>query len=205
MGRHTKLADDLDPEGTDLADDAMTEPPRQDGRIGWLAKVPLLPAIAGLGAIGVVTAAWSTSQISLNFAGGTPSVADQPQTQARDSTNTRRGAEDRSSRADRTSAVTIAFRATSRSATGFRATAKIANHGTQPINGWTLKFQIPNAQVVGASNVVLVQRGTTAIVRNLAHAPTIAPGRSVQVVFTAEGAASRPTSCRFNGVACTLG
>ncbi|MBC6463707.1 cellulose binding domain-containing protein [Actinomadura sp. HBU206391] len=203
MGRHTKFADDLDPEGTDLAD-AATEQPRQDKRMGWVTKVPLLPAIAGLGAIGVVAAAWSTSQISLNFAGGAPAVADRPQAQAQDSSNTRPRLDDRTSRSDRTSAVTIAFRATSRSATGFRATATIANHGTQPINGWTLKFRIPNAQVVGATNVVLVQPGATATVRNPAHAPTIAPGRSVQLVFTAEGAASKPSACRFNGVACTL-
>jgi hypothetical protein len=162
-------------------------------------------AIAGIGAIGVVTAAWSTSQISLNFAGGAPAVADRPQAQAQtqDSANDR-GADDRTSRANRSSAVTIAFRATSRSATGFRATVTIANHGTQPINGWTLRFQIPNAQVIGASNSVLVQPGTVATMRNSAYSPTIAPGRSVKVVFTAEGAASKPSTCRFNGVACTL-
>ncbi|GAA2092823.1 cellulose binding domain-containing protein [Actinomadura alba] len=203
MGRHTKLADDLDPEDADLTGDAITEPPQQGRRMGWVTKVPLLPAIAGIGAIGVVTAAWSTSQISLNFAGGTPAVADRPQAQAQDSAN-RRGADDRTSRAERSSAVTIAFRATSRSSTGFRATATIANHGTQPINGWTLRFQIPNAQVIGATNVVLVQPGRVATVRNPAHSPTIAPGRSVKVIFTAEGAASKPSTCRFNGVACTL-
>src|ERR1700754_114045 len=119
MGRHTKLADDLDPQGTGLADDTTAGPTRR-ARMGWVTKVPLLPAIAGIGAIGVVTAAWSTSQISLNFAGGTPAGADQPQqTQAQDSSNSRRGVGDRISRADRTGAVTIAFRATSRSATGF--------------------------------------------------------------------------------------
>jgi hypothetical protein len=204
MGRHNKLADEV--EGDDLATAVVAEEEAGEGggRLRWLTKVPLLPAIAGIGAIGVVTAAWSTSQISLNFAGGAPSHAEQPQAGAQD-TNARRGAGDRTSRSDRTSAVTVAFRATSRSTTGFRATATIVNRGTQTINGWTLVFHIPNARVLSASNVVLVKPGSVATVRNLAAVPTIAPGRSVRVVFTAQGAASRPSSCRFNGVPCTLG
>lgn len=196
MGRHTKLEDDL-------ADDVVTDlpdQPEEGGRLGWVTRMPLLPLIAGIGAVSVVVAAWSTSQISLNFAGGPPV---QPQTEAQNGAGAQRpSGGDRSSKASRT--VTVAFRATSRSTTGFRAVATITNHGNKPINGWTLMFRIPNARVLGASNVVLVKGGSTAMLRNLSREPEIAPGHFVRLTFTARGAASTPSACSFNGVVCTL-
>jgi hypothetical protein len=195
MGRHTKLEDDL-------ADDVVADLPEEGGRMGWVTRMPLLPLIAGVGAVSVVVAAWSTSQISLNFAGGAPV---QPQTEAQNGAAAQHApGGDRSSRASRTSTVTVAFRATSRSTTGFRAVATITNHGTRPINGWTLMFRIPNARVLAASNVVLVKGGSVATVRNRAQEPEIAPGHFVRLIFTARGAASTPSACSFNGVVCTL-
>jgi cellulose binding protein with CBM2 domain len=201
MGRHTKLEDDL-------VDDVVAEDPAprlpadEAGRLGWVTKVPLLPVIAGIGAVGVVVAAWSTSQISLNFSGGSPA---QPLTEARNGATAQQGtADDRTSRANRASTVTIAFRATARSATGFKAVATITNHGTRPIDGWTLVFRIPNARVLTASNVVFVRGGSVATVRSLETAPEIAPGHAVRLAFTARGAASTPSACSFNGVVCTL-
>ncbi|MCW2897979.1 MAG: cellulose-binding family [Streptosporangiaceae bacterium] len=194
MGRHKKLADDL--EDDELANGAVTEQrSRERSPLSWVTKVPLLPTIAGLGAIGVVAAAWSTSQISLNFAGGSPSRAEQPQSQ--------RGSGDRMSRSDRAKAVTVAFRENTRVTTGFSGTATIVNHGTQPIKDWTLVFRIPNASVLSVWNAVLVKRGSVATVQSSPKARPIAPGQSVRVLFAASGAASRPSTCRFNGVPCT--
>jgi cellulose binding protein with CBM2 domain len=201
MGRHTKLEDYLADDV--VAEDPAAPPPTgEDGRVGWVTKLPLLPVIAGIGAVGVVVAAWSTSQISLNFAGGSPA---QPLTEARNGATAQQGiADGRTSRSNRTSTVTIAFRATSRSATGFKAVATITNHGTRPIDGWTLVFRIPNARVLTASNVMLVRGGSVATIRSLDTAPEIAPGRAFRVSFTARGAASTPSACSFNGVVCTL-
>jgi hypothetical protein len=193
MGRHTKLEDDL-------ADDVVADLPEEGERLGWFARMPLLPVIAGIGAVSVVVAAWSTSQISLNFTGET---AAPPLTEAQNGAVAPRGPGD--DRSSRTSTATVSFRATARSETGFRAVATITNRGTRPIDDWTLVFRIPNARVLSASNVVLVKAGSVATVRNLAQAPEIEPGQAVRVVFTARGAASTPSACSFNGVVCTLG
>src|SRR3954471_6676735 len=73
MGRHTKNVEDGVPE-----DDG----PHRRRRVG---KVPLLPAVTGVVAIGAVVSAISTQQISLNFAGGTPPSGQRVQPQATDS------------------------------------------------------------------------------------------------------------------------
>lgn len=204
MGRHNKLTDER---GADSTDDTVTEVtgrPGHSGPLRWIAKVPLLPAIAGIGAMGVVTAAWSTSQISLNFTEGGLAQAPPPQVGAQGNADAPRGTGDQTSRSTRTSTVTVVFRAISRSETGFKATATIVNRDTEPINGWTLAFRIPGARVLSASNVVLVTPGSIATVRNLTQTPTIAPGRYVRVAFTARGTVGRPDACRFNDVPCTL-
>ena len=202
MGRHTKFEDDLASADDGPLDEETVEEPVHSRRLSWVTKVPLLPAIAGLGAIGVVTAAWSTSQISLNFAGGQPS-GERPQAGAQDRADARRGAEDRISRS-RQNAVVVSFRATSRSATGFTATATIKNGGTRAVKGWTLLFRISDARVQTASNAVLVKPGAAPTLRSPANAPALAPGQSVRVTFTAQGKASKPTVCSFNGAPCTV-
>lgn len=181
----------------DLADDVVTGLPDNDRRLGWAARVPLLPVVAGIGAVGMVAAAWSTSQISLNFAGGAPLHTQVQRMQ-------HGPAGDGPSRSEHASTVTITFRATSRSATGFHAEATITNHGKRTIDGWVLMFRIPNARVLAASNVVLVRSGSVATLRNPAGDPKIEPGHVVRLVFTARGAASTPSACSFNGSVCAL-
>src|SRR3954471_13955661 len=73
MGRHTKNVEDGVPE-----DDG----PHRRRRVG---KVPLLPAVSGVVAIGAVVSAISTQQISLNFAGGAPPPGLRAQPQSSDS------------------------------------------------------------------------------------------------------------------------
>src|SRR6266702_2826123 len=43
------------------------EPAKSQHHFHWLFRVPLLPALAGVAAVGVVAAALGTSQINLNF------------------------------------------------------------------------------------------------------------------------------------------
>lgn len=198
MGRHTKLQL--------LEGDGAPEDDRHQRRnwVKLLVAVPLLPVVALVLAIGVVTYAFATSQISLNFAGpqtgqGTP----QADSQDTVSQPLKKRNQDRASRAARTGAV-VAFRVAQRLPTGFRGTATITNRGTKPINGWLLGFKIPNAQVLSAVNVAVVKTGKVAWVKNLATAPVLRPGQSVRVVFTAQGPVGKPSVCKFNKVACTL-
>lgn len=191
MGRHTKLADADAP-------DEMTPQPSATGRMKWITKVPLLPAVAGAVAICVCAAAWSTSQISLNFAGGGSARQEARGNGLQDSAARNGGG----GRAD---GVVIAFRASARQGTQFTGTVAIANRGDRPVNGWTLAFKIPNAKVLLASNAVLLRPGATvASLRNPAYAPTIRPGETIRMTFVARGAAARPSACYFNRTSCGL-
>src|SRR5437879_1135266 len=62
----------------------------------WIGRAPLLPVVAGVLAIGAVGTAMNTSQISLNFAGTTPtqcaaSTCDTPQDPGRGTPRASRG------------------------------------------------------------------------------------------------------------------
>jgi hypothetical protein len=206
MGRHTK--DDV--EDGSPAD----ESPRRDPRVG---KVPLLPAVAGVVAVGAVVSAISTQQISLNFAGGPPSAPGgrSPQVDdsappdgrhgrhtARDDSSPSPRGGNRTSRGYGRTSVSVAFRTLATSPTGFQGQATITNHSRRPVNGWTLTFRYPGAKIFAVRDAREVRKGATLIVRNPAEHPSIAPGRTVRVSFTAAGAAALPTACRFNGKAC---
>ncbi|MEO7612787.1 MAG: hypothetical protein ABIS86_02235, partial [Streptosporangiaceae bacterium] len=42
--------------------------------MSWIGRTPLMPLLAGIAATGVIAAAFSTRQISLNFAGKSPAI-----------------------------------------------------------------------------------------------------------------------------------
>lgn len=202
MGRHTRKLD----RGSEADADKI-----RPGRNRWLGKMPLLPAIAGVLAIGAIVSAVSTKQISLNFAGGTPANAPSPSVtgSARPHPNHgRRTARDGSSLSSRSSRgaarapVTVTFRRISLTATGFRGQATIVNRGAKTINGWRLAFRYPATKIIAASGVTLVRTGVTFIATNPPSRPSIPPGRSVRVTFTAQGTGRAPSACRFNGGPC---
>lgn len=202
MGRHTKLGE------ADAADDAS---PAQEpsAHVKWITKVPLLPAVAGLVAVGICAAAWSTSQISLNFAGGGSAHAQSGRQGGgvQDSAAQRDGAGGGTGGTTKSQArtgVLIAFKATSRTATGFTATATIANHTDETIDRWALAFKIPNAKVLTATNAVLVRPGATVAFMRSPASTALRPGQSVRITFTARGSAAKPSACKFNRATCTL-
>jgi hypothetical protein len=208
MGRHAKLADR---EALFKAFEDNDEPIRPAGKhpFRWIAKVPLLPTVAGVAALGVVLAAYGTQQISLNFSDGDgPSPADAPDSQAQPPPPDPRAPDataqgSRASRgAGRAGAVSISFRTTSTWADGFEGRATIVNVSGRPIDGWTFAFRIPNAKVQSIWEVQVVKSGSPVVVRNPPQSPTIAPGGIVQLGFTARGAAGAPSACTFNGVRC---
>ncbi|SEG87164.1 Cellulose binding domain-containing protein [Thermomonospora echinospora] len=196
MGRHTKL-----PEGDEALDEEL---PQERPRRNWvrtLVSMPLLPMVALVIAIGVVSYAWGTSQISLNFSGGPP----QRQAQA-DSQDSR--IDDGQVPGDRVAGgragVLVSFRATRRLPDGFAGTVTIANRTDQPVNGWLLGFKFPDARVLTLDNGAVVKKGQVTWVRNPSATPSIEPGASVRMTFTASGTASRPSACKFNKADCTL-
>jgi cellulase/cellobiase CelA1 len=205
MGRHTK-----DVRGGVPEDDG----PHRRRRVG---KVPLLPAVTGAVAIGAVVSAISTQQISLNFAGGSPPAGQQVQPQISDSSlphskHGRHTARDdssltprdggRASRGTDRESVSVAFRTVSRWRTGYEGRLTITNRASVAVDGWTLVLRYPRTKILSAWDVKVIRTGSTLVADNPTAHPTIAPGRSITVSFTADGAVARPSTCSFNGRAC---
>ncbi|GGT49323.1 cellulose binding domain-containing protein [Actinomadura citrea] len=190
-----------DPGGTSGPPESETG---DSGRSGWtkivsVLPLPLLPIVALVIAVGIVSYALSTQQISLNFAGGSPKTT---QTDPRDNQITQRGPGGRASRgAGRPDGLVIGFRVASRTPGGFKATATIANKGQRPVTAWALAFKISNAPVTAVRGATVVRIGQVAFVRGRT---AIAPGGTVQIVFAAQGTPSRPSSCVLNKLPCTL-
>jgi putative intracellular protease/amidase len=195
MGRHTRKVEKSLPE---------EDGPRGYRRVG---KVPLLPAVTGVVAIGAIVSAVSTQQISLNFAGGPPS---QPHVTASPDSRHSRARDDSSlsprgnpvSRGAGRKAFTVAFRTLSTSDAGYQGQVTITNRSATTVRGWTLVLRYPGTKILSAWDVRVVRKGTTLVAQNPAQHPTIAPKESVKVFFTADGAVGRPAVCTFNGKPC---
>ncbi|MFI0353967.1 cellulose binding domain-containing protein [Actinomadura sp. 9N407] len=197
MGRHTRLGQ---PEDEVPPDEAEPPSGRPRPKMLSMVPVPLLPIVALVLAVGVVSYAMSTQQISLNFAGGAPQ---QPQTSAKENQVSQRGPGDRASRdARRADGLVVGFRMVKRSSTGFRFTATVANRGQRAVPEWALAFKIPNASIVSVSGATVVRTGEVGWVRSPAGAPALTPGQSVKIVFAATGAAGGPTTCKMNSLPC---
>ncbi|WP_067819548.1 cellulose binding domain-containing protein [Actinomadura kijaniata] len=221
MGRHNKREPDADGGAADHAgyfdgpspddprdrDQAPEGGPDQPRRRGLNLPMPMLPIVAAVAAAGVVTYAYSTKQISLNFGGGGGSHApqagaplDSQVSQRNPGRRTSRGAP----RAD-SERLTVRFQLVTKTARGFTGTATITNRGTAPVARWALAFQIPKAKVRSLSGGTVVKTGRTGWVRSPAGAPALAPGQSVKITFTAAGRAGGPSACRINKRSCTRG
>ncbi|MGW3771813.1 cellulose binding domain-containing protein [Actinomadura verrucosospora] len=193
-----------EPGGTPGAPESGDSAADGSGRSGWtkivsVLPLPLLPIVALVIAVGIVSYALSTQQISLNFAGGSPKTS---QTDPRDNQITQRGPGGRASRgAGRPDGLVIGFRVASRTPGGFKATATIANKGQRPVSAWALAFKIPNVSVTAVQGATVVRTGRVPFVRGRT---AIAPGGSVRIVFAALGAPSRPSACVLNKLPCTL-
>jgi hypothetical protein len=205
MGRHTKDVEDGVPEN---------DGPHRRRRVG---KVPLLPTVTGVVALGAVVSSISTQQISLNFAGGPPPTAQQARPQVSDSSrphgrHSRHTARDdssltpregsRVSRGSGRTSVTLTFRTVSTWQAGFQGQVTITNRTSVPVKGWTLILRYPQTKIVSAWDVKVIRKGATLVVDNPAARPSIPPGASVKVSFTATGAGAKPAACSFNGMPC---
>ncbi|WP_328593798.1 cellulose binding domain-containing protein [Actinomadura macrotermitis] len=165
-----------------------------------LVPVPLLPIFALVIAVGVVAYAFSTQQISLNFA----APAHEPQSDGpHEGQMAERGDGTRASRGTRDAGrLTTAFQVVRRTPTGFTGSVTITNRGTAPVLRWSLAFGFTKATVRSFSGGATRQTGRRGWVRSLAGAPPLAPGQSVKVVFTARGTAGAPATCVLNRAPC---
>ncbi|WP_018655300.1 cellulose binding domain-containing protein [Actinomadura flavalba] len=195
MGRHTRTPEP----GHEAAPDA--EPASGDRPNRPRIPVPLLPIFALVVAGGVVSYAFSTQQISLNFA----APAHEPLTDtAQGGRLAERDQGERASRdAGRGSGLVVAFRLAERGATGFTGTATITNRGSAPVARWSLAFALPDATVRSAQGGEVVETGRRGWVRSPAGAPALEPGQSVKIVFRAAGTAGGPRTCVLNREECT--
>ncbi|MEO3782896.1 hypothetical protein ABGB12_06195 [Actinocorallia sp. B10E7] len=211
MGRHTTV------------DEAL--PVAEPKRMAWLGRTPLMPLLAGVVAVGVIAAAFSTRQISLNFAGGTPanpgsaacagceSLAD-----TQDGAEGGRTAEDSAQQplaapskpslppqATRTVSqqpLRVEIKLDEMTPGGFTAVAVIRN-ASKTSKNWKLAFRIPNAVVVGVQGATFRttrEHGGTTWFTGLGP---LEGRQAVKVAFTAEGAWSKPAVCKVNGRDCS--
>jgi endoglucanase len=90
--------------------------------------------------------------------------------------------------------------------TGFTTQVTLANTGTAPIDGWTLRWAFVGAQNVTQSwSAVFATDGSTVTASNMSWNRRINPGSSVTFGFNGATSLANPTPPLFtvNGAACT--
>jgi cellulase/cellobiase CelA1 len=91
--------------------------------------------------------------------------------------------------------------------TGYVADLTINNTGTEPFSPWTLQFELPGDQLLGAAwNGVWTQVAPIVQVRAPAWASGLAAGGSAEVGFVVShtGAIDLARNFTLNGVICTV-
>jgi O-glycosyl hydrolase len=100
----------------------------------------------------------------------------------------------------------VTYTTQSQWAGGFVAGVTIANTGSSPISGWTLKFTFPGDQkITNAWSGTETQSGENVTITNASYNGTIAPGGNTSLGFQGTWANSDavPTAFTVNGAACT--
>jgi hypothetical protein len=85
----------------------------------------------------------------------------------------------------------------------FHGKFTIVNNGSAAINGWELAVVLPNDTVVSVWDGVFHTEDGTVYIDPSSSQQTIAPGASLTENFIADGTTTTPTSCAFNGSACS--
>jgi O-glycosyl hydrolase len=100
----------------------------------------------------------------------------------------------------------VTYTTQSQWAGGFVAGVTIANTGSSPISGWTLKFTFPGDQkITNAWSGTETQSGENVTITNASYNGTIAPGGNTSLGFqgTWTNSDAVPTAFTVNGAACT--
>ncbi|MFU8871334.1 cellulase family glycosylhydrolase [Micromonospora sp. SL4-19] len=86
---------------------------------------------------------------------------------------------------------------------GFQGELTVKNNGTGTVNPWSVTWTWPSGVTVASGwNATVTQSGTTVTAAAPDWAKSLAPGASVTIGFTANGAASAPDTVKLNGAAC---
>jgi hypothetical protein len=86
---------------------------------------------------------------------------------------------------------------------GFNAELTVTNLGSQPVEGWTVRLQMPDGVAVkGAWSAEVTQVASAVTLRSQPWNTYVAPGTAVHLGFQATGPAVAPRSCTVNGAPC---
>jgi O-glycosyl hydrolase len=191
----------------------VTSPGNQAGTVGTAASVPVHATDSGTGQ----TLSYSATGLpaGLSIASGTGLISGTPTTAATSSvTVTATDGTGASGSAAFTWTITgsgggtckVSYATQSQWAGGFVAGVTIANTGSSPINGWTLKFTFPGDQkITNAWSGQETQSGENVTITNASYNGTIAPGGNTSLGFQGTWTSSDavPTAFTVNGTACT--
>ncbi|WP_033344754.1 cellulase family glycosylhydrolase [Catenuloplanes japonicus] len=101
------------------------------------------------------------------------------------------------------SACTIAYTQDSAWQGGFQGTLTVRNTGTSAASPWRATWTWPTGVSLASGwNATLTQSGTTVTAAAPAWSPSLSPGASVAIGFTANGTAASPASVALNGTSC---
>ena len=93
--------------------------------------------------------------------------------------------------------------------TGYSAEYLVSNPDSEPIEGWTLSFDLPSgARISSLWNAVFTASGQHVTVTPASWSKSIAPGRTVDVGFVVQaagGAQAAPANCTIDGASCENG
>jgi cellulase/cellobiase CelA1 len=100
-------------------------------------------------------------------------------------------------------ALTAGYRLGGRWDGGFNAEMVVTNIGSEPVEGWTVRLEMPaGVSVLQAWSAQSSQVGTAVTLRSQPWNTYIAPGGAVHFGFQATGSAADPSSCTVNGKPC---
>jgi hypothetical protein len=86
---------------------------------------------------------------------------------------------------------------------GFNAELVISNLGSQPIEGWTVRLNMPGGvAVTQAWSAEVTQVASVVTLRSQPWNTYVAPGGTVHMGFQATGGAADPSSCTINDAPC---
>jgi cellulase/cellobiase CelA1 len=99
--------------------------------------------------------------------------------------------------------LTVGYTVGGRWKGGFNAELTVTNLSSQPVEGWTVRLEMPAGIDVGAAwSADVKQVANTVILRSQPWNTYLAPGAAMRMGFEAKGDAAAPQSCTVNGAPC---
>jgi hypothetical protein len=99
--------------------------------------------------------------------------------------------------------LTVGYRVGGRWKGGFNAELTVTNLGSQPVEGWTVRLEMPPDVAVGAVwSADVKQVANVVTLRSQPWNTYLAPGAAMHLGFEAKGDAAAPQSCTVNDAPC---